>query len=106
MKKEIKYDEIIGYHDYFGKGISLHKINNLDYRSYITIDKKALLKLIADNLTAKSVEQDMDLEVLIENYYGNFNEEQMDCVLNKVRHIIKHDDKFKDYRKLKQIYLV
>jgi hypothetical protein len=106
MKKEIKSEKVIGYHDYFGKGISLYKINDIDYRSYITIDKKALLKMIADNLTAKSVEQDMDLEVLIENYYGNFNEEQMDCVLNKVRYIIKHDDKFKDYRNLKQIYLV
>jgi hypothetical protein len=93
----MKAEEIICYVEYTHKGISLYKVNDFDNKSYITIDKKALLKMI---------EGDMDLEVLIHYHYGKFSDEQLNHVLRRVKEIIKTNDVYKDYCNVKDIIFV
>jgi hypothetical protein len=88
--------------DYTHKGISLYKVNDFYYRSYITIDKNALIKMIEDEHN----ETDMDLEVLIHYHYGKFSGEQLNRVLTRVKKIIRTNDSYKEYRKAKDIYFI
>lgn len=102
----MKAERIICYTNYIQKGISLYKVNDFDNRGYITINKNALIRIIEDNTITESIQSDMDLEVLISYHYGKFNDEQLNCVLDKVRYIIKYNDRYKDYRGIKEIYLI
>jgi hypothetical protein len=96
---EIRANKIICYVDYIHKGISLYKDNNLDDKSYLTIDKGAILKMIEHNT-------DMDIEVLIQYHYGKFTDEQLKSILDRIKEIIKHNDEYKEYRNVKEIYFV
>jgi hypothetical protein len=98
----MKFEEIICYVEYTHKGISLYKVNDFDNKSYITIDKSALIKMIEDEHN----ETDMDLEVLIHYHYGKFSDEQLNRVLTKVKEIIKTNDVYKDYCNVKDIIFV
>ncbi|MDR0571451.1 MAG: hypothetical protein LBG48_01215 [Rickettsiales bacterium] len=84
-------------------GFVLSKINGLGNNEYLSINFNALVRMIEDNSEGYD---DMDLVVMINNYYGKFNNEQLDRVLNRVRYIINHKDKYKDYRKVKSIELI
>jgi hypothetical protein len=78
----------------------LHKVNDFDSRSYISVNLNALIRMIEEN----PQDGDMDLMVMVNFYYGKFNDEQLNRVVNRVRNII--NDKYKEYRSVKDIVLV
>jgi hypothetical protein len=77
---KIRSEKIICYIDYEQKGLSLFKVNDLDSRSYLIIDKIGLSSLIND--------------------YEKFSDEQLKT---KVKYILNHDDKYYIYRGVKEI---
>jgi hypothetical protein len=80
-------------------GFVLSKINGLGNNSYLSINFNALLKMIEEN----PQDGDMDLVVMINYYYGKFNDEQLNHILDRVKDIINHNDKYKEYRNVKDI---
>ena len=85
------------------KGMFFHKVNDFNDGSHISINFNALIRMIEDNSEGYN---DMDLIVMINYHYGKFTDEQLDRVLNRVRYIINHNDKYKEYRYAKEIVLV
>jgi hypothetical protein len=98
----MKAERIIVYPGYIQKGISLYKVNDFNYRSYITIDKSALIRMIED----EGKKSDMDLEVLINYHYGNFTDEQLKQVLARVKESINHNERYKALRHVKEIIFI
>jgi hypothetical protein len=98
-----KSENIICYINYIQKGINLYKVCYLNSKKYLTIDMNALIQIINDN--ANTV-VDMDLAVLINGYYGNFTNNQLNCILNRVKHIFNNNDKYKEYRGIEKIELI
>jgi hypothetical protein len=98
----MKVERIIVYPGYIQKGISLYKVNDFDYRSYITIDKSALIKMIED----EGNEADIDLIIMISYHFDNFTDEQLKQVLARVKEIINHNERYKTLRKVKDIKFI
>jgi hypothetical protein len=79
----MKVEKIIIHPDYIMEGVSLYKINDLDIRSYISIDKKGI-----QNILGKEYKENLGTEKLLE----------------KARYKINTDDKYKSYRGIKIDY--
>lgn len=84
-------------------GFVLSKINGLGNNSYLSINFNTLIKMINENSKGND---DMDLSVLINYYYGRFNEEELTLIIKRVRDIINHNNKYKEYRNVKKIELI
>jgi hypothetical protein len=86
----------------FIKGISLYKDDNSTDYSFTTIDKNALIRMIEDEHN----EADIDLIVMIQYHSGKFTDEQLKIIQTRVRDIIKHNDKYRELRKAKEIEFI
>jgi hypothetical protein len=84
-------------------GFVLSKINGLGDNSYLSINFSALIRMIEENLKGND---DMNLTIIASYHYGKFNDEQLNHVLNRVRYIINHNEKYKEYRNVKDIELI
>jgi uncharacterized membrane protein len=92
----MKSEKIIIYHNYID-GITLYKVNDLDNRAYIKVTKDILIDLLKN---------DTNMIDMIINDYGNFNRQQLESILKKVKHLFNHNEKYHDLRKIKGIEFV
>jgi hypothetical protein len=86
-------ERIICYPNEF---ISLYKVNDLNSRSYLTINKKSLIKLIEENTN------DINLIGMIKLNLGKFNDGQLKKIF---RYIINTNDDYIEYRGVKEIII-
>jgi intein-encoded DNA endonuclease-like protein len=81
---------------YSNEGISLYKVNDLNSRSYLTINKKGIIKLIEENTN------DINLISMINSNLGKFDDEQLKKIF---RYIINTNDYYREYRGVKEIII-
>jgi hypothetical protein len=76
----MRAESIIIYSDYLD-GITLYKVNDFNSRSFIKVTKNSLTSLLKN---------DKSLVNMIESHYGNFNNEQLQMILSKVKRIFSN----------------
>jgi hypothetical protein len=93
---KIRAERIICYPN---EGISLYKVNDLNSRSYLIIDKEHLIKMI-NSTTYKNQQNDINLII---NHYGKFNDGQLKNLVTNIIYIINHNGDYDFYRGVKEI---
>lgn len=90
------------------KGFNMDNRNGFFERhgDLLTIDKTNLINMIKDNSDKDSAQIDSNLITMIQCFYGHLSVKQMNWTLEKVKYIIRHNRKYKEYKGIKDIHFV
>jgi hypothetical protein len=69
----------------------------------LEVDKDGLLDIIKNNVDGKSNDIDERLLIMIMRYYGRLSFKQTKWILEKIKYIIRHNNKYKGVKGIKDI---
>jgi hypothetical protein len=92
-----------------GKYIKENKMENGSMEKngdLLLIDKQGIISLIKNNTDGESGKIDGNVISLVKRYYDCLSVKQQYWILEKVKYIIRHNDKYRDFRGIKDIQFI
>jgi hypothetical protein len=72
----------------------------------LIIDKSGLISIIKNNTDKKSREIDNNILKMIRVFYGNFSFKQSQWIVEKVKYIVRHNEKYRNWNKFDDIIFI
>jgi hypothetical protein len=69
----------------------------------LMVNKTGIIKMVKDNSDRNSAKIDSSLIVMINCFYGHLSIKQMNWILEKIKYIIRHNGKYRDFKGIKDI---